>query len=124
MSTVRMYRKASATPTRKPTKAALAAAEHALALARVRRPDIEAFIARGGFHKLTTLTAAEVKDAGRRRRDYRTDAHAYTLTAADMGRASTNPQTMSMAAKTWLTTYYVATGVIGEDELAIVVDND
>jgi len=119
---ISLYTKSVATPTKKPTKAQLAAVDHALALARVRRPDIEAAIASGQIHKLPRLAPAVVKNPALRRRDHSGSGDCYRATESDLGRATTNEQTQSMALKTWLVTYYVKTGVFGPDEIAIVVD--
>jgi len=117
---VRLFRKECASPTKKPTKAVLAIADHELALSRVRRPDLESFIRSGGFHQLPALSSSVVKNAALRRRDHLTDC--YVITVNDLGRSMRSPHTAAMSIRIWLTRYYAETGVINLDEFAIVVD--
>jgi hypothetical protein len=121
---IRIYRKTSSTNTRKPTKATLAAVDHLLALSRVRRPDLEAFLRSGGFQALPDLTGAELKDAARRRRDHTGKGSSYIVTDADKGRATTSEQTVSMSIRTWMMSYYVEGGALAADEFAVVIDPD
>jgi len=120
--TIRLYRKEGVSTTKKPTKAILAKADHALALSRVRRPDLESFIRSGGFHRLPALPSSIVKNPALRRRDHLTDC--YILTDGDLGRSKASGETGAMSVRIWLTRYYADTGVIGTDEFAIVVDED
>lgn len=122
MSTIRLYRKVTNDPSRKPTKAQWDNVLHALALSRTRRPELEAFFRTGGFAKLKPLRAEVVKDPGVRRRDHLGSEFCYVLTGTDLGRAKTRPETVAMAVRQWIERYLVATGVIGHDEFAIAVD--
>ena len=121
---VLMYRKAVAGPTKKPTKAQAKELAHALALSRVNRDDLVAFILSGGFHKLPAIPAHVVKNPALRRRDHSAPGDCYILTPADLGRASSSAETVSMAARIWIDRYLVATGIIGRDEFAIVIEQD
>jgi hypothetical protein len=121
---VLMYRKAVAGPTKKPTKAQAKALDHALALARVKREDLVSFVLSGGFHKLPAIPAHVVKNPALRRRDHFAPGDCYILTPADLGRASSSAETVSMAARIWIDRYLVATGIIGRDEFAIVIEQD
>jgi hypothetical protein len=121
---IRIYRKASISPTRKPTKAILEYADYLLVLSKVRRPELEAFLRSGAFHSLPELTDAEVRDSGRRRRDHTGKGSAYIVTEGDKGRATASEQTVSMALRIWIMNYYVEAGVLAADEFAVVVDPD
>jgi hypothetical protein len=111
-------------PTRKPSKAKLKALEHELALARVRRPDLEAAIASGEIHALKRVPAHVVKNPALRKRDFSGAQYAYELTDADMGRAKSSPETQAMSIYQWLIKYYVAAGVFTREEIAIVIVRD
>jgi hypothetical protein len=121
---VLMYRKEVAGPTKKPTKAQAKELAHALALARVKRDDLVAFVLSGAFHKLPAIPAHVVKNPALRRRDHSAIGDCYILTPADLGRAASSPETVSMAARIWIERYLVATGIIGRDEFAIVIEQD
>jgi hypothetical protein len=122
---ISVYLKESKDPTRKPTKAKIEAAQHALALSRVRRPDFEAAVFAGKIHALPRISSVIVKDVGRRRRDHRGKGDRYVLTVADMGRAKTNPDTIRMAFLQWVIRYFVKeSGIFSPDEIAVVVDTD
>lgn len=124
MFLVMLYRKAVAGPTRKPTKAQAKELAHALALSRVNRDDLVAFVLSGAFHKLPAIPAHVVKNPALRRRDHSAIGDCYVLTPADLGRATTSAETVSMAARIWIDRYLVATGIIGRDEFAIVIDQE
>lgn len=115
-----LYRKISATPTKRPTKAAIAALEFELALSRVHRDDLVAFITSGTFHKLPALPAHVVKNPALRRRDHGSDC--YVLTLSDLGRAQSSPQTIAMSVRQWIEKYLVASGLLAHDEFAIVIE--
>jgi len=119
---VRLFHKQCAAPTKRPTKAVLAKADHELALSRVRRNDLESFIRSGGFHRLPALPANVVKNAALRRRDYSGPEWCYIITVNDLGRSMRSPSTAAMSIRIWLTRYYAETGVINLDQFAIVVD--
>jgi hypothetical protein len=119
---VRLYRKECGSPSRKPTKTVLAIVDNELALSRVRRESLEAFIRSGGFHKLTPLPASIIKNAALRRRDYSGPEYCYTLTPEDKGRAKTSPDTQAMSVRIWLIRYYGETGAVSIEEIAVVVD--
>ena len=121
---IRISRKASLTPTRKPTKAIVEYADYLLVLSKIRRPELEAFLRSGAFHSLPELINAEVRDSGRRRRDHTYKGSSYIVTDDDMGRATASEQTIAMSIRTWLMTYYVEAGVLAADEFAVVVDPD
>ena len=111
-------------PTRKPSKAKLKALDHELALARVRRPDLEEVIASGLIHGLKRVPAHVVKNPALRKRDYSGPMYAYELTEADMGRAKSSAETQAMSIYQWLIKYYVAAGILHRDEIAIVIVKD
>jgi hypothetical protein len=121
---IRIYRKASITPTRKPTKATLEYVDYLLVLSKIRRPELEAFIRSGAFHSLPEFTDAEIRSAGRRRRDHSGKGSSYIVTDADKGRATASEQTVSMAIRTWMMSYYVEGGALAADEFAFVIDPD
>lgn len=116
--------KSVSNPTRKPSKAKLKALEHELALARVRRPDLEEAIASGLVHSLKRVPAHVVKNPALRKRDYSGAQYAYELTEADMGRAKSSAETQAMSIYQWLIKYYVAAGILHRDEIAIVIVKD
>lgn len=116
--------KATNSKTKKPTKAQLKALDHELALARVRRPDLEEAIASGLVHGLKRVPAHVVKNPALRKRDYSGPEYAYELTEADMGRAKSSAETQAMSIYQWLIKYYVAVGILHRDEIAIVIVKD
>lgn len=117
-----IYRKAVAAPTKKPTKAKVAALRHALALARVTRDDLVAFFISGEFHRLPAIPAHVVKNPALRRRDHMNEGDCYVLSVSDLGRAMTNPDTVAMSVRIWIEKHLVATGIVGRDEFAVVVE--
>jgi hypothetical protein len=116
--------KTTSNSTKKPTKAKLAAVAHELALARVRRPDLEAAIATGKAHALKRVAAHIVKNPALRKRDYSGAEYVIELTDADMGRAKSSPQTQAMSVYQWLIKYYVAADIFTREEIAIVIVED
>lgn len=116
--------KETAKRTKKPTKSQIEKLNHALALSRVRRPDLEAAIASGKVHALKRVPAAIVKNAALRKRDYSGPEYVYQLTEADMGRAKSSAETQAMSIYQWLIKYHVAVGILHRDEIAIVVVKD
>jgi len=115
-----LIHKQCAAPTKKPTKAVVLNLEYELALARVQRPDLVQFFVTGQFHKLPAVPAAVIKNPALRRRDY--GEQCYVLTPADLGRATTSPQTIAMAVRQWIEKYLVPAGVIARDQFAIVIE--
>jgi hypothetical protein len=116
--------KAVANPTKKPSKAKLAAVAHELELARVRRPDLEAAIASGKIHALKRVPAHVVKNPALRKRDFSGAEYVYELTEADMGRAKSSAETQRMSIYQWIIKYYVTAGIFTREEIAIVVVED
>jgi len=116
--------KAVANPTKKPSKAKLAALAHELQLARVRRPDLEAAIATGKAHALKRVPAHVVKNPALRKRDFSGAEYVIELTEADLGRSKSSSETQRMAAYQWVIRYYVAAGIFTREEIAIVVVED
>ena len=123
-TTILIYRITTAAPTKKPTKAARERAAHALQLARVRRPELEQFIESGGFHRLTAVTRAEVKDVNKRRRDLLEPEYYYMVSRADLGRAATSGKSTAESVRAWILKYYgpEGAGIIGADEFAVVFE--
>jgi hypothetical protein len=117
-----LYRKVGASPTKRPTKALIAALAHALMLARVQRPALVEFFTSGQFHRLLALTPQVVKNPALRRRDHMGDA--YVIEASDLGRAKGDPEVVAMSVRIWIERYIVAAGIINRDEFAIVVEID
>jgi hypothetical protein len=117
-----LYRKVGASPTKRPTKALVAALTHALLLARVQRPALVQFFTSGQFHKLPALSPQIVKNPALRRRDHMGDA--YVIEVSDLGRAKGGPDVVAMSVRIWIERYIVAAGIIGRDEFAIVVETD
>jgi hypothetical protein len=124
MATIYFMMKETNNPTRKPSKAKMKELEHVLSLARVRRHDLESFIATGGAHALKRVPAHVVKNPALRKRDYSGPIYAYALTVADLGRAKSSPQTQAMSVYQWILKYYVAAGIFHREEVAIVVVED
>jgi len=117
-----LYRKTATPQTKKPTKAKVAELRHALALARVTRDDLVAFFISGEFHRLPAIPAHVVKNPALRRRDHMNEGDCYVLSVSDLGRATTNPDTMAMSVRIWIEKHLVPAGIVGRDEFAIVVE--
>ena len=117
-----LYRKIATPQTKKPSKVKVAELRHALALARVTRDDLVAFFVSGEFHKLPAIPGHVVKNPALRRRDHMFDGDCYVLSALDLGRAMTNPDTVAMSVRIWIEKHLVPAGIVGRDEFAIVVE--
>jgi len=115
---IRLYRTDS--KTKKPTKALVGSVLHELQLARVKRPDLTEFVLSGGFHRLTIVDQKIVKNAALRRRDYQDEQYCYTLTVADLGRA-TMGDTGAMSVRIWIEKYFVP-AIIAAGEFSVVFD--
>ena len=126
MATIRVYRLKANPATKRPTKAAIKAAHHVLALARIRRTGIETLIESGAFHALKAVLPADVKDAAKRRRDITGDVWCFTVPVADYGRAKGSAKSLAESIRAWILKHYGDEGaaLIHDDELAVVVDND
>jgi hypothetical protein len=88
---VRLYRKASATPTRKPTKANAEKVRNIAALkARVTRPALLDHLLGGGFHAQAALPPAVIDNRAERIIEHHADG--WTIPADSLGRPGTaNP---------------------------------
>ena len=115
-------RKSVPTPTKRPTKATREAVQFELELARVQRPGLTDWILSGGFHNSPAVPANVVRDPALFRRDHAGDG--YVLTDADKGRAKGSEKSIAESVRIWIDRYFVATGAIGPDEIAVVIVPD
>lgn len=110
----------------KPTKIAIATTHEILAVARVRRHGIEAFIESGAFASMEAIPQAVIDNPDRRKIEY--PEAFYVIEESDMGRKPKNKERdMDSTAQSillWIKKFYVETEkpLVRASQLSIVVE--
>lgn len=119
MSTIKVYRKESAHPTRKPVKAVRAETERRIAaLARVHRPSLQDFFLSGDFHKLPALSPQIIDNRALRILDHASAG--WEVPADSLGRKGSADSSQAQSIILWIKKNLA--GVVNPDEVSIVVE--
>lgn len=122
--TLKIYRKSSPTPTRKPSAAKAKAVAEALRVARVQRPELLDFFLSGEFHRLPAIPAAVIDNPVKRITEHGDEA--WAIPEGSMGRAPKSGerdyQSTGQSILLWCKKYLCETGVVSPDEISIVVE--